>query len=190
MVHDRSASEAVLDEVAETQVSTDNLDVLESELDRVRKELEETKMELESRKQTLKLTHLPLREVDADEMVIVKRQSERCVANKAFEIEQAKQKKHDNEMVTGRFSNRRAPGNSVKLTYMKYVDDPVKWYVFEDGKVYTIPRGFADQINEYYYRPGFVQKGPDHVMDPNKPMSAISEVDTSNKLYMFSPVNF
>ena len=83
--------------------------------------------------------------------------------------------------------NRRAPGNPAKLTYMKYADDPVKWYTFEDGKVYTIPRGFADQINEYYHRPIFIQKEGE--LDPSNP-SQIHAVDTSNKSYAFVPVEF
>lgn len=90
--------------------------------------------------------------------------------------------------MTGKFINRRAPGQSAKLTYLKYADDPVKWYTMEDGKVYTIPRGFADQINEYYYTPHFIQK--QGIMDPNAPSSAIHDVDTSNKKYAFTPINF
>lgn len=60
------------------------------------------------------------------------------------------QKAYDNVMVTGKFINQRAPGQSVKLTYHKYNTDPVKWYEFKHNQVYTIPRGFADQINEHY----------------------------------------
>jgi hypothetical protein len=91
-------------------------------------------------------------------------------------------------MITGKFMNRRAPGQTVKLTYLRYETDPVKWYSFEDGKIYTIPRGFADQLNEHYYTPHFIQKQTE--MDPNRPASAIHDVDTSNKKYAFVPVNF
>jgi hypothetical protein len=84
--------------------------------------------------------------------------------------------------------NQRNPGQAVKLPYIKYPEDPVVWHNFEHNKVYTIPRGFADQINDYYHTPRFVQK--EGAMDPNAPMSQISAVDTSNKKYAFVPVNF
>lgn len=97
-------------------------------------------------------------------------------------------KAYDSVKVTGKFINRRAPGNGVKLLYQKYAENPVKWYEFQDGKVYTIDRGFADQINNHYYRPAFIQKQGD--MHPDAPTSAILEVDDSNKLYSFVPINF
>jgi hypothetical protein len=91
-------------------------------------------------------------------------------------------------MVTGKFINRRAPGQTVKLPYIKYGHETPKWWVFEDGKVYDIPRGFADQINDHYYTPKFIQSTA--IMDPNRPASSIQEVDTSNKKYSFVPMNF
>lgn len=188
MVHDKSTPDAVavLDEASETHVSTENLEVLESDLDRVRKELEEAKSALEEKKSQLR--SMPMREVDADEMILIKKQQSRNTAGEAIKAQIEKQKVFDNEKVTGKFMNRRAPGQPAKLTYLKYEDDPVKWYTFEDGKVYTIPRGFSDQINEHYYTPHFIQKQGE--MDPNKPASAIHDVDTSNKKYAFVPVNF
>lgn len=117
-----------------------------------------------------------------------------AVKNSGLSEKIQKQKEFDSVLVTGRFSNRRAPGQSVKLPYQKYADDPVKWWPFEDGKVYTIPRGFADQINggtendPLYYTPRFVQKTG--IMDPDAPASSIHDVDTSNKKYSFTPVNF
>jgi hypothetical protein len=91
-------------------------------------------------------------------------------------------------MITGKFINRRAPGQAAKLTYIKYEDDLPKWYMLEDNKVYTLPRGFVDQINDHYYTPHFVQT--QGVMDPNRPCTAIHDVDTSNKKYAFIPLGF
>ncbi len=176
--------EVVMTVDTEDQVNT--LETLETEIDRTRAELESVKLELEEKKQQAK--YIPMREIDADEMILVKKQQSRSSAGKAAADMIEKQKAFDNVMVTGKFINRRAPGQPAKLTYLKYEDDPVKWYNLEDGKVYTLPRGFADQINEHYYTPHFTQKQT--LMDPNAPSSAIHDVDTSNKKYSFTPVNF
>ena len=118
----------------------------------------------------------------------VKKQNTMSASNTAAKAMIEKQKLIDNVMITGKFMNRRSPGQPVKLTYLKYEDDPVKWYNFEDGKVYTIPTGFAEQINEHYHTPHFIQK--EGTMDPNRPASAIHDVDTSQKKYAFVPVKF
>lgn len=157
------------------------LDVIRIELERARAEMKE----LEIKKK--ELISLPLRELSPEEQRIKDRQVAGFVKNDSLRNKIEAQKAFDNVKVTGRFMNRRAPGNSAKLTYMKYVDDPVKWYTFEDGKVYTIQRGFADQINDYYHRPIFIQKEGE--LDPSNP-SQIHAVDTSNKNYAFVPVTF
>jgi DNA gyrase/topoisomerase IV subunit A len=167
------------------QHASEGLELLEGELDRVRKELEDTKRQIEEKKHELK--YVPAREIDEDEMLIVKKHQNISVEKKALSEKIAKQKAIDCVMVTGKFINRRAPGQSAKLTYMRYDTDPVKWYVFEDGKVYTIPAGFAEEINAYYHTPVFTQKT--EPMDPNKPESQIHSVDTSNKKYGFFPMN-
>ena len=172
----------------ETVTHDEQIEAIETEIARARAELEATKRQIEEKKHELK--SMPMREVDADEMIIVKKQQARSQNTSGLQDKIEKQKAYDNEKITGKFMNRRAPGQKVKLTYLKYVDDPVKWYEMEDGKVYTIPRGFSDQINEHYYTPNFIQKAPDQFLDPNKPESAISEVDTSNKKYAFVPINF
>ena len=157
-----------------------------SELDQVRIELEKAKMELEEKKKSL--SEMSSRKISDEEKALIDKQihrrEEKQVRNQVIE----RQKAQDSEKVTGRFMNRRAPGQPAKLTYIKYEDDPVKWYTFEDGKVYTISRGFADQINEYYHTPMFVQKQAE--MGPNRPSSVINDVDTSNKKYAFVPTGF
>ena len=171
-------------EVCMTQETV--LDNLQTEIDVARSELEKTKLELEERKKELEAKSN--REISYEEVKIIDKQISRTNEMRATDETIEKQKAYDNVKVTGKFINRRSPGQDVKLTYLKYVDDPVKWYTFEDGKVYTIPRGFADQINEHYYTPHFIQKPGE--MDPNKPSTAIHDVDTSNKKYAFVPVNF
>jgi hypothetical protein len=166
---------------------TQTLDSLETEIDKARAELEATKLEIAEKKKQLEIT--PLRKLEDDEVVIMKRMETRSVASEGLRQKIAQQKAYDSEMVTGKFINRRHPGKvSEKLTYMKYETDPVKWYDFCDGKVYTIPRGFSDQINNDYYSPHFIQKT--QALDPNQPASSIHDVDTSNKKYAFVPVNF
>jgi len=167
-------------------VDTQILENVETEIDLARAELEKTKAELAEKQAQLKA--IPAREISADEKYISEKQIAMSSEKTALKAKIERQRSYDSEMVTGKFINRRAPGNAAKLTYMKYESDPVKWYNMEDGKVYTIPRGFADQINEHYYTPHFTQKQGN--MDPNKPASAIHDVDTSNKKYAFVPVNF
>lgn len=97
-------------------------------------------------------------------------------------IKVAEMKKHDDVPTRGKFMNLRAPGKSVKLTYVKYSTDAVKWWLFEHGKEYTIPRGFADQINEHY---GKIQ----HDKTDNENM-AILESFEKDPIYAFVPVSF
>jgi hypothetical protein len=168
---------------------TQTLESIETEIDKARAELEATKKQIEERKEQLKTT--PLRELGDDEVMIMKKQISGHVKNAGLKEKIEKQKAFDSQMVTGKFINRRSPGKaSEKLTYMKYEDDPVKWYDFRDGGVYTIPRGFADQINEHYYTPHFIKRSPDATLDPNTIPDAIQDVDTSNKKYSFVPISF
>lgn len=168
------------------KINLKELDVIETEIDRARLELEKTKKEIEEQKQALK--SLSSSHLNAKELAIVDKQIANNNERKALQQKIYDQKAYDNVKVTGRFTNRRAPGQMAKLAYIKYADDPVKWYEFHDGGIYTIPRGFADQINEHYYSPHFIQNTG--AMDPDNPESNIAAVDTSNKKYMFSPVNF
>lgn len=177
-----------------SMVSETEVEVLNQELDLARIELEKTRreiQELQLRKQELMVVQpeapRATRELSEEEKAINDKLISGRVAGQALKSKIEAQKAYDNVKVTGRFMNRRAPGNPAKLTYMKYADDPVKWYTFMDGQVYTIPRGFADQINEHYYRPKFIQK--DGELDPSNP-SQIHHVDTSNKSYAFVPTTF
>lgn len=165
------------------------LDTVQTEIDLARIELEKIKIEIEEKKKSLEFE--AKREISPDERKIIDKQISMGNERNTLSENIAKQKAYDSVKVTGKFINRRAPGQSVKLPYIKYVDDPVKWHPFEDGRVYTIPRGFADQINEYYHTPQFIQKQGEqahsNVVGEN---SAIAEVDRSNKKYAFVPVNF
>ena len=172
--------------MTETITEESALESVQTEIDLARVELEKVKLEIEEKKNEYKFESK--REISPDEQKIVDKQVTKINVNKSLQKKIEKQKEHDNQKVTGRFMNRRSPGQGVKLTYFKYPDDPVKWYQFEDGKIYTIPRGFADQLNDHYHTPIFIQKQGE--MDPNRPQSAIHEVDTSNKKYAFVPTNF
>lgn len=172
-----------------TVVSESEVENFRQELDVIRVELEKARgemKELEEKRKEL-MASPPRRELSEEEKVLQNKQISGFVRNDALKKKIEAQKAYDNVKVTGRFMNRRAPGNSAKLTYMKYADDPVKWYTFNDGATYTIPRGFADQINEHYYRPKFIQKEGE--LDPSNP-SQIHSVDTSNKSYVFVPIGF
>jgi hypothetical protein len=165
------------------------LEEIQTEVDIARLELEKLKLEIEEAK---KVRVMPAREVSDEEMIIVKKQNTNSNAKLALKQKIEQQKCFDSVKVKGKFINRRSPGQPAKLTYMKYEDDPVKWYTFQDGGVYEIPRGFADQINEHYHTPKFIQKQgqqelADGIIGVN---SSIADVDTSNKKYAFVPVSF
>ena len=165
------------------------LTILDSEKESSELENLKLKIELEKAKNELEELRSKAKEssgrvVDEFEQAIIDRQIARTNENKTIKEKIRSQKAYDNVPVTGRFMNRRAPGQMAKLTYIKYEDDPVKWYEFYDGRTYTIPRGFADQINEHYHTPVFVQRqGP--IENPDDPGSQIADVDTSNKKYAF-----
>ena len=158
---------------------------MELEIEKAHRELAKTKEVQEPKKEVKVVAH---REIDADEQLIVDKMNANRVEKTELKAKIERQRAYDSQMVTGKFINRRAPGREVRLTYNKYESDPVKWYDFMDGKTYTIPRGFADQIREYYHSPQFVQKtGP---MDPDNPESQVDYVDTSVKKYDFVPLSF
>ncbi len=172
----------------ETMVQADEvvLEKVNMEIDVSLNELEKIKKEIAEHREDLK--RLNAREYDQKELEISEKMLSKGNTSNALKEKIARQKEYDNQKVTGRFTNRRAPGQPAKLAYIKYEDDPVKWYEFMDGYNYTIPRGFADQINEHYHTPHFIKN--DAPMNADNPESGISAVDTSNKKYMFSPVGF
>jgi len=182
-----------VDEIAqvvdETAILIDDhaaqLEALEQELDQKRIELENTKRMIEEKKQEYKFT--PGRVIDEDERLLIDKQVHMSKEKIAVKAKIERQKALDNQMVTGRFMNRRAPGHLAKLAYYKYEDDTApKWIEFRDGATYTIKKGFADQINggtendPCYYRPFFTQK--EGAMDPDNPESQIEAVDTTVNL--------
>lgn len=184
-------NEAVMTE----QVIIDAIETAEKELDQKRMELEIVKRELEEKK--AELAKVPARVIDEDEKEVLKKHEGLSKEKQSLKEKIERQKAHDNELVTGRFTNRRVPGQPAKVPYIKYSDDPVRWWNFQDGQVYTIPRGLADQLNggseddPCYYMPRFIQKTGEYIPSQTAgENSQISQVDTSNKKFMFSPVGF
>jgi hypothetical protein len=196
IVQEEFKLEKIMSEDTTASFSNENeLESIQQSIDQARIDLENTKREIEERKHQLELLKVtPSRHIDEDERKLIDKQATMSNEQVTLKNKIEKQRDYDSEPVTGRFMNRRAPGQGVKLPYIKHAIDPVKWYPLEDGKVYTIPRGFADQLNggtdedPCYYTPQFIQKQGE--MDPNKPESAIHAVDSSNKKYAFVPVNF
>jgi len=172
-----------LDEKTEVYMGVaveENLEEIQKELDLARVELENTRLEIETKKQELKAMPIQAKSVESPAIAI---------KNTTGLAKIAAQKVTDNEMVTGKFYNLRVKGQQAKLTYMHHADDPVKWYVFQHGEVYTIPRGFANEINEHYHTPRFL-KNENVILDPSNPESGIHAVDTSDKMFSFVPLNF
>lgn len=177
---DTSKEVAIIEPVKNTQtLELDNIKI-QIELEKAKLELEE----LRAKSRAMSSRVLDENEIRIDEKMIATRNENKAAAERI-----RSQKEYDDVKVTGRFLNRRAPGQMAKLAYIKYETDPVKWYELHDGRTYTLPRGFVDQINEYYHSPQFIQKtGP--IEDPDDPGSQIAEVDKSNKKYAFVPIGF
>jgi hypothetical protein len=159
-----------------------------TEIDLARVELEKTKREIEEKKaesQKYQYTERPRREVSEDEKVIIDKQLSLSVERKALAAKIEAQKAYANQMITGKFLNLRAKGQPAKLCYDQFPGDVPQWITFQHGQTYTIKRGFADQINNHYHTPRFVQKeGPDDGS------SQIDSVDTSDKKYAFVAIGF
>lgn len=68
----------------------------------------------------------------------------------------------DRELVKGIFKYDELPGGQLEFVYRKHRGDKIERYKFEDGKVYTIPRGVARHINNNCY---YAQHG--HILDEN-----------------------
>jgi hypothetical protein len=180
----KSVQEEIKTEVImETHEETEKL---QQEIDILRKNLEEAKKEIAEKKFN--------REVSEDEKQIIINQTANIKNKEHYARKIAEKKARDSVIVRGKFINRHLRGQAVKLPYIKYDTDPVKWWPFEDGKIYEIPKGFADQINggtetdPCYYKPVFTQK--QGIMDTENPESAIQSVDSSVKKYAFVPVDF
>jgi len=198
-LHSQEIQEVVMEEKKEEVLNEiDALEQLERELDQKRLELEKVKIELEEKKSEIKkVEFVPNRQISEDEKAISEKHVAINAEKSTLKAKIERQKIIDNQKVTGKFINRRVPGQPVKLPYLKYEDDPVKWYTLEDGKIYTIPRGFADQINggsendPCYYMPKFKQKTSEFI--PSATVgenSQISEVDTTNKKYAFVATSY
>lgn len=173
--------------VKEENVMTNEvqLNEVQSEIDLAVLELNRINLEIEQKKRELEASNLN-KPIPVSEKVVSSLDKKRGAA-KVIEA----QKAYDNQMVTGRFFNQRNPGQKVRLTYIKYDDDPVKWYDFDHNGVYTIKRGFANQINEHYYTPQFTKKTDIQEHSPTLgDNSAIAEVKTDKKKYAFVPIEF
>lgn len=162
------------------------LEDLNRELDEVRIELEKARLDIEAKKRELAAIPKPVATSDVPAI---------AVQGLALNEKIASMKERDSVLVTGKFYNLRVKGQSVKLPYVKYGDEPVKWWPFSHGQVYTIPKGFADQINggsesdPCYYMPTFI-KNEGAIINLDEPGTGIHSVDTSDKKYSFVPLNF
>jgi hypothetical protein len=165
----------------------EELEQIQQELDLARVDLEKTRLEIEAKKQELKATPVIEAKPIPNPSITIK--------DNALSQKIADRKARDSVMVTGKFYNLRVKGQSVKLPYLKYGDEPVKWWPLDHGKVYTIPKGFADQINggteedPCYYTPHVI-KNEGAIINPDEPESGIHSVDTSDKKYAFVPIGF
>jgi hypothetical protein len=185
------------EEQIENESQEMTLENIQQQIDLARLELEKTKQQIEEKKKEFSSPN-PRRDISEDEQKIIDKQNKRTKQNKSSREIIEKLAAYRKEMVTGRFMNRLSPGKTVKLPYHLDKGDPEKWYTLKDGHVYTIPRGFVDQINggsekdPCYYTPVFVQKTADQMPHSETvgENSAIAAVDASTKRYAFVPIGF
>jgi hypothetical protein len=195
VMEENKITEELIEDTVEQPVEDDvneKYSLIESanqELDQVRKDLEKAKIELEAKQTEMKLMKVR-RELDEQEIAIMNKQISNGNEVQAKLSALEKQKAFDNVKVTGKFLNQRYPGQTVKLPYVKYATDEAKWYTFQHNKVYTIPRGFADQINEHYARITYTQKENNVISNPDNPGTALENVPVRHQLYAFVPNSF
>lgn len=109
-----------------------------------------------------------------------------CVDKAALHKKIEEDRIYCSQLVKGKFFNIRAPGKSAKLCYHKFKTDPYKWYEFEHGEVYQIPRGFADQLNgighDSYKKITYKKSDQEN--------QALEPTQICEPIYQFSPLNF
>jgi len=109
-------------------------------------------------------------------------------ANKA-KIE--KQKKEDSKIVKAEYMNSRGRHERLTKPYCRYAGDPIQVWHFIPGKVYEVPKGLVDEVNDkskhLAKRSGLLSVDGNPINKEEKPLEQDMEGDWLHRLI---PIGF
>jgi hypothetical protein len=102
-----------------------------------------------------------------------------------------RQKKEDSKMVKAEYMNSRGRHERLTKAYCRYAGDPIQIWHFIPGKVYEVPLGLVNEVNDKTKnipkRSGLVSVDGSSV---NKDESPLAKDEEGEWLHKFSPVSF
>lgn len=102
-----------------------------------------------------------------------------------------KQKKEDSRLVKAEYMNSRGRHERLTKPYCKYAGDPIQVWHFIPGKVYEVPMGLVNEVNDknkiMKRREGLVEIDGVPVQKSESPLSKDEEGEW---LHKFTPANF
>lgn len=105
--------------------------------------------------------------------------------------EMEKQKKEDSRIVKAEYMNSRGMHERLTKPYCKYAGDPIQIWHFIPGRVYEVPKGLVDEVNDknkiMKRRSGLVSLDGAPV---NKDETPLDNDQEGNWLHKFVPVGF
>lgn len=89
----------------------------------------------------------------------------------------------DREMVRGIFRFFEVPGGTMAFPFRKWKEDEVETYSFNDGEIYTIPRGVAHHLsNNCWY--------PEHAFKMDEMGRPSMQITKKKRRCTFEPLDF
>jgi len=100
-----------------------------------------------------------------------------------------KQKKEDAKVAKYEYVNRKGKHERLTKPYCRYAGDPIHMYNLIPGKVYDLPKGFVDEVNQMkgIVRSGLVSRDGNEVNKDGSPLQNDTEADWEHRLI---PVGF
>ena len=102
-----------------------------------------------------------------------------------------KQKKEDSRLVKAEYMNSRGPQERLTKPYCRYAGDPIQIWHFIPGKVYEVPIGLVNEVNDQNKvmkkRQGLVSLDGSNVTKTGAPLDRDQEGEWVHK---FVPVSF
>lgn len=100
--------------------------------------------------------------------------------------EMERQKKEDARLVKAEYMNSRGRHERLTKPYCKYAGDPIQIWHLIPGKVYELPLGFINEVNDknkiMKKREGLLEVDGKHVQNSEAPLGSDQEGDWLHKL--------
>jgi hypothetical protein len=102
-----------------------------------------------------------------------------------------RQKKEDSRLVKAEYMNSRGRNERLTKPYCKYSGDPIQIWHFIPGKIYEVPMGLVNEVNDknkiMKKREGLISVDGNPVKNDESPLNRDEEGDW---LHKFIPVSF